>query len=304
MALTETVVNLNYPGTEKTLTVELDKGITTTSEGDEVFLLKTSPGTGTTAAGGATISTVLVEHMRVGYVRSSGLAVPPFDITSSNKNLQVSFDGSAYYEITLSEGTGLTGEDVSDDLQTQINLLAAAGGAAEGNLAILNATVTWTKGKFLIMSGSSSNTFTGTSKSSVSVISGTSADARETLGFDIVHSSEVLAGKVVTETYITASATLGSANDSMLVESVANLSAGDAFSVTDGSDRDYFIATTISGNYLLTHSGSLSKEYAPGSLVQKVFERDPNGSLASPLQTVDDVIRHNIRVIAGQIDFS
>lgn len=306
MAVTESIRNLDLPSvTDKEITLDLEKVVTTDSEGDERYILTATPGTTTLGSEGATISPLLTEYSKSGYVRSSGFKNPPFTISSSNNQLQISIDGSTFRTISLAVGTGLTMTDIEDDMQQKINLLAAAGGLEEGNLSFLNAIVSVENGKFVIISGSLSKSFTGTGKSSVAVQAGLTNDASTTLGFDVVTSSESLSSKLVLEAQLTGEVTTQSGvGDIVPLDDVTGFSSGDAMTIYNGSDRDYFIVTSVSGNNLITHEDSLPlATYSGGAIVQNIFERDADSSLASPYESVDDIVRALLRSIAGQVDF-
>jgi len=306
MAVTESIRNLDFPTvTDKEVTLDLEKVVTVDSEGDERYILTATPGSTTLAADDETINPVLIEYFKSGYVRSSGFKSPPFTIGPTNDTFQISIDGSTTRSISLTQGSGLTGDDVADDMQAQINLLAAAGGLEEGNLAFLNAIVSFENGKFVIISGSLAKSFTGTGKSSVAITAGASNDVTATLGLDIVTSSEAIASKLVVEAQLTGSTSSPSGvGDVIPLDDVTDLSAGQAFTIYDGTNREYFVATSVSGNNLITHSGSLTNTYASGSVVQNLYERDPDSTLASPYRDADEVVRALLRTIAVQVDFS
>lgn len=305
MAVTEDIRNLDFPlVTDKEATLELEKVVTTDSEGDEVYILSATPGATTLGTGGATISPTLTEYAKAGYVRSSGAASPPFTISASNNTFQISIDGSTVRSVTLDSGTGLTGDDIADDMQIKINALAATGGDEEGNLAFLNCIVSYENGRFVIVSGSLSKTYTGTGKSSVAITAGATNDVTATLGLDILASSEELSSILVSEAELTGVTIATSGATLIPLDNVTNFSAGQAFSIYDGTNRDYFVATSISGSYLVTHSGGVPDgTYSTGAIVQNIFERDPDATLASPYESVDDLVRALLRTIAVQIDF-
>lgn len=307
MAVTESIRNLDLPSiTDKEVTLDLEKVVTTESEGDERYILSATPGTTTLGEDGATLSPLLTEYAKAGYVRSSGFKNPPFNITSSNNQLQISIDGSTLQTITLAVGNGLTMDNIADDLQEKINLLAATAGPLEGNLAVLNAIVSVENGKFVIISGSLSKSFTGPNRSSVSVSAGLTNDATATLGFNVVTSSEQIAAKLVLEAELTGDVTSPSGvGDVVPLDDVTGYSAGQPMAIYNGTDRDYFVVTSVSGNSLITHSGSIPlATYEAGAVVQNIFERDADSSLASPYESVDDIIRALLRAIAGQVDFT
>ena len=305
MSVTESIRNLDFPTvTDKDVTLDLESVITPDSEGDERYILSATPGTTTLGAESATIDPVLIEHFKAGYIRSSGFQTPPFTVGASTNTFQISIDGSTYRSITLTQGTGLTGDDVADDVQTKINLLAATGGDEEGNIAFLNCIVSFENGKFVIISGSLARSYTGSGKTSIAVQAGTTNDVSAVLGLDLITSSEAISSKLVVEAQLTSATTSPSGvGDVIPLDDVSDLSVGDAFTITDGSNRDYFVALSVSGNNLLAASGSLSTTYSGGSVVQNIFERDPDTSLSSPYQDVDAIVRAILRAIAVQIDF-
>src|SRR3989304_6889933 len=118
MAITESIKNLSFPSvTDKEVTLDLEKAITTDSEGDERYILSATPGTTTLGVDAVAIDPLLIEYSKAGYVRSSGYKTPPFTITTSNNAFRISIDGSTFREIVLDSGVSLTGEDVEDDIQ-------------------------------------------------------------------------------------------------------------------------------------------------------------------------------------------
>ena len=302
MAINETVRDIeNYPSKSKTITLDLQKIVPIDTEGDEIYVITSSPGTGVTKIGGGTISPIFVRDYKAGFFRSSGRKNPPFTVASGSNSLRISIDGSPFVSLTLSEGAGLSGESVADDLQAKINVLATiSGGTVSGNLAFLNATVSFINNSFLVTAGSISNTYVGVGRTSVLISSGTSNDASVLLGFDKGHASELLAGKRPTETLLTAGYTSGTA---ISVESISDFTSGQAFTITDGVNREYFVASGLGANTINLHY-ELDNDYATGSVVQKVFERDPYLDIASPYSALDEITRFALRSIANQIDFS
>lgn len=302
MAITENLRDLSLGNNiQRQVTLDLVKVIPVDNEGDEVYAT-TATTTATSKIGtGGTISPSFLRQFKAGFAKSSGFKTPPFTVTSgSNDKLQVSIDGSTFREITLSPGIGLSGEDIADDLQTKLNALALTGGAEQGKQGFLNVLVEFKDNRFHIISGTVSDTYTGVGKSSVLVNSGTN-DVSATLGFDIPVESEVLATKRPTETKLATGYVSGTTLD---VESVSDFQAGQAFTITDGANREYFIAAAIgSGDITISGSG-LVNDYVAGSVVQKIFERDPSSDLASPYEDVDALIRFQLRMLANQISFS
>jgi len=305
MAISEQVRDLDVnPNVTKTVTLDLQSIIPVDNEGDEVYVTSAVTTAVSKITGSANITPIFLREFKAGYSKSSGFQTPPFDIDSSNGNtLRISIDGSSYYSITLTSGSGLSGEDIADDLQTKISALGGSGGAAEGDLGFLNALVEYSENRFKITSGTVSNTYTGVGKSSVLVISGTSDDASSSLGFDIPTESESLSAKQATETQLATSYTSGVV---LNVVDVDDYQAGEAFTITDGENREYFVASGIdTGNTEITIAESgLNNTYAAGSIVQRIFERDTTADLASPYEDIDALVRFQLRSIANQIDFT
>lgn len=302
MAINETVRDLeNFPNVSKTVTLDQSKVVPVDNEGDEIYVLSATPGTGVTKLGGGTINPIFVREFKAGYARSSGLKDAPFTITGTNNTLRISIDGGIVRTITLTNGTSLSGDNVAADLQAQINALGGVGGLEALNLAYLNATVKFINGKFLIVAGSISNTYTGVGRSSVQVLAGLTNDAATTIGFDIYTSSEAISALQAVETSVSSTYTSGG---SLSVNSIVGLSAGDAFMITNGVDKEYFVASGISAGTIGISGSGLAHTYSGGSLVQKIFEKDANADLASPYTTVDEITRFALRSVANQINFA
>lgn len=300
MAINETIRDLeNYPNKTKTVTLDLIKAVPIDNEGDEVYVLTSS--STNTKVGGGTPNPIFIREYKAGYAKSSGYKTSPFTLTSGNNQLQISIDGSSYSTIVLNSGTGLTGANIAQDMQQKINALAASGAGQQFKLEFLNATVEFVNNRFVVVAGSISNTYTGVGKSSVNVIAATSGDATSALGFDIPVTSEALASKQPTETTVLSNYSGGS---SIMLNSTQGFEAGQAFTITDGTNREYLVASGVSASGINLYY-PLSNSYAAGAVVQKIFERDPDGDVvASPYQDIDAIVRFSLRSIANQIDFS
>jgi hypothetical protein len=303
MAISETVKDIELnPSVSKTATLDMDKVVLVDSEGDEKYVLTCT--TTATATGGATIADIYIRDFKMGYSKSSGFKNAPFTISSTNNTLQISIDGSDAQSITLDEGTGLNGDDVAADLQSKIAALAAAAAVEEGNLSFLNCTVVFEDGRFVIMSGSVSNTYTGTGKSSVVVTAGATNDASITLGFNIPTESETLSSKRAAESTLSSSFT--ASGITLTLNSVEDMNSAEAYTITDGTNREYFMVETVTSgsNTLTVTSGAVTNSYASGSIVQRLFERDSSAPLASPLEDIDAIYRFGLKSLNNQMDFT
>lgn len=300
MAINETVQDLeNYPSKTKTITLDIKKIIPIDNEGDEVYVGVAS--TTATKIGGGTIDPINIREFKVGYCKSSGFVEAPFTIASGNNQLKVSIDGSPERPIILSSGVGLTGDDIARDLQAQISALAAVSGIEDRNPAFLNCTVSFKNNRLVVIAGSLSNTYTGIGKTSVNVLPGDAGSADATLGFDKKIVSEELASKQATETLLSSSYSTGT---DLTVESIAGFSDGYACTITDGVNREYFVVSGSASNTLTMVGSGLVNTYDAGSIIQRIFERDPSADLASPLDTIDDFYRFALKSIANQINFA
>jgi len=299
MYITETVRDLeNYPAKSKTVTLDLQKVMPADTEGDEVYVITSTPGVGISKIGGGTINPIFVRDYKAGFFKSSGKINPPFTVTSGVNTFNISIDGSPSVAIILTSGTGLTGEAIASDMQTQINALAASG-TVSGNLSFLNATAEFVNNSFLITAGSISNTYVGVGRSSVAITGGTTNDISVLLGLDKGTSSERLSSQRPLETVLTSSYTTGT---SLAVGATSDFAAGQAFTITDGANREYFVASGIASSSITLHY-ALTNSYASGSVIQRIFERDPNEAV-TPYNSIDDIVKFALRSITNQIDFS
>jgi len=302
MAINETIRDLEINLTKtKTVTLDLAKVVPLDNQGDEIYIL--SSVSTAVKIGGGTALPIFVREFKAGYCQGSGFKSPPFTISGTNNALQVSIDGSVFRSIALASGNALTGEDVASDLQTKINALAGVGQLEANNLSFLNATVGFINNRFRLVSGAISNTYTGVGKSSADINAGVSNDASVTLGFDTKVVSEAMASKQATETILTSGYTGGASV--LNVSATTGLAAGQPFSIYDGTNREYFVASGISSN-TITISGAtgVANSYTTGTVVQRLFERDPIAAIPSPYQDVDSIVRFSLRSIANQLDFT
>lgn len=313
MAVNVTVRDIvDFPGgTPKTVTVDIIQIVPVAGrplEGDEIWVSSTT--TAATASGGGSIQSIFKNEMKRGWIRSSGLITGNINIPASARMVvAIDEDIGTGVEIQLTEGNNLLAGDIAEDIETKLNAQAVVGGGGSkvGNLSYLNAQVRFVNNKFEIESGSVSDTFTGTGRSSVLVgAPALGTDIRDALGLDITTDSQTLASRSIIETDLTAPYTSGM---ELTVRSTAGLTAGDAFVVTDGT---YENIATISGiiNASTLHftavSGlgeGLANQYATGALLKKLHQVDTPDPV-SAVTTVDELYRFAIDSMVNQIDFS
>ena len=299
MAVNITVVDsVNYPDNSKTVSVDVKSLVDSGSDGDELWFLVVS--TSARASGNTTIDDELASYMLNGYSKTSGLSSPPYIVASGTNHLKVSIDGSVAREIEVTPGT-YVGDAFADEIQDLVRGLAEENEAEAGNLSFKNATVDFFNGRVRIKSGTTSNTYTGAGKSSVTVTDGTTTTGLAAqVGFDLPYESDTLAvqcGRI----YVTEVAS-SSSGTTLHVSNGSAISAGDALYITNGTNSEYALVQT-GGSNSLTLKSSLSTTYSSGR-VQRVVYADPDSLPPSPLDTVDKVLTAKISSVVAQIDFS
>ena len=315
MAINATVYDLeNYPENSKTVILDLLKAVPVGAEGDEKFLLtcKTSAYADVGATPKTTIDDIFVQEFLCGWAKSSGFKGAVFTIDGSCNTLKVKIDGApTYSEITLTNGTNLTGDAVAADIQVQLRGIGATHSPSttlDGNLGYVNCRCSFTNSRFIIKSGTISKLLSGTDVSSVKI--DTTGTANQLLGFDFPVDSNLLAGtdirEVVTASPYTADTSPLSVStgldcvvgDSLYIESTTGVS--DYFTVISGT-MDTILHVTTSGVH---GCGGIRHYYPTGSKVQKLRYNDPEYTPGSCLRSVDDALTWGILSLANQIDFS
>jgi len=280
MAITVNLYDLeNYPDNPKRGTVDVVQMVPTGYRGDEQYVLKFATTAYSDVENKTSIADIYIQEMACGWAKSSGFTgmAGKFTITSSTNKLRVNIDGATsgsyagFYEIILEEGVN---------------------------------------GRFMIQSGSVSNSYVGANKSSVKVfIQPFAESATETLGFDKGVDSEYIATTSIKEVVTTSNYTVG--GSTLAVGNGLGVVAGDALSITDGVNTDYFVAvsgtTDISihvPNQSEHNFNAISNDYTAGSKVQLMRSVDPEMEPVSALSTVDMVCRWGVMSLINQIDFS
>lgn len=292
------------PGVSKTASVDLTELVPSGNDGDEKWVTVVS----TTAKdfNAASIQNIYGNCMKRGFSKSSGFLKGPYTVASPNNVLSLVIDGVSA-NVTLEEGINLTGTAVASDIEDKIIAVGDGGGAQEGNLSFLAANCSFTDGVFKIESGTLSDKYTGTSRTSVEVAS--SGTVNSTLGFNLPTESSILTGRVIPESAL--ATTFVASGTSVVVSSAVQMEANRAYVITDGTNTDYFIATVVvSGtNTLTVAAGAIPHGYTVVSgtanvKVQMLAINDPDPEPKSPLVDLDAVVRFCISSIQRQIDFS
>lgn len=303
MAVNVTVFDLeNFPNNSKTVTVDMSELVPLGNSGEDVWVLSAT--TTATASGGSAIQKLYINNTKWGWAKSSSLNAGPYDVTGSQRHLKFAIDeaiGSAV-EIALdSNALPLSGEAVAKDMQAKLNATAGSGGAKDGNLAYLNAVVQYSGNTFRIISGTASDLYTGTDRSSVDVADGaTTTGLAVELGFDILITSEQLSSTQIKQTSLASGYTSGV---SLTVTNGGLISPGDCLGITDGTSTEFRGVESAIGAGVTLSSG-MDNTYAAGSLVQVLTLQDSTGEPPPAYATVDDYIKFSISSIVNQIDFS
>jgi hypothetical protein len=317
MATTVTVRDIvNFPGgTPKTITLDIAQIIPNggNPEGDEIWI--TSSVTNATASGGGSIQSIFKNQMKRGFLRGVPPATALLDIGATN-GFKIAIDEAigAGVDITVTQGTNLLPDDVAQDIEDQIRAAAEVGlgGGKEGNLSYLNAQVRFINGVFIIESGTVTDKFTGSGKSSVAIdVPDAGTDLRETLGLHLLVTSELLAARQLAETSLASNYTSG---DLLEVTSTAGFEAGSALEIRDTSNSQIVlvsgagVAAGLSAAEIrfVVVSGSglgLGASYSTGAQVRKYHEIDTPDPV-SAINTVDQLYRYQIDSMVNQIDFS
>jgi len=305
----------NYPGVQKTVTADLTSITSKDSQGDEQWVLKVTTSAYSSPAPAKTaIQPMFIHGTVAGWCKSSGLVSSPFNIGSGTKKLLVAIDeltpNSSFAEITLTEGTGLSGDAVALNMQEQINNLALTGHSKAGNLSYLNATVSFSNNVFKVVSGSCGSAYVGSHKSSVTIVDSVSASGcAAILGFDYPTSSESIASTAVKETSLTEATTSGTGT--LHVANGAICSSSDCVVVfgptTSGSltpHKEYYKVTGISNVNDLAVTPNIASVFGIGAKVQVLREADPDITPASAYSDFDSLVRFGVRSVTAQIDFS
>lgn len=319
MAVNVTVRDIvNFPGgTPKTITVDIAQVVTVAGEpeGDEIWVTSTS--TTATASGGGSIQSIFKNEMKRGWIKSSGLVTGLINVPANYAmKIAIDEDASSGVDITLDSGNNKLMDDIALDIETKLRNQAkiGLGGSKVGDLSYLNAQVRVVGGKMIIESGTVTDRFTGTGRSSVALSAPTGGgltDCRTLLGFDLPTSSEELAQRQITETYLASTYTSG---DLLECASTAGFSAGDVIEVKKSSTSQKVVVSgagtgsglSASQIRFVTQSGTstgLATTYSGGSLVRKLHPVD----IADPVSavtTVDELYRFQIDSIVNQINFA
>ena len=269
------------------------------------------------------IQDLYVQEIKTGWLKSSGFVGTggKFSVTPSSNNLKIKIDnstgavgGGGYYTIALASGTNLTADVIAADIEIKIRALPDDASWITNDdpykLAYMNTSVEYKDGKFWIISGSVSPYYTGNARSSIKVAKVVGDTCYETLGFDLSIDSQTIAGTSIKEALLTSDY---SVEDPILyIGTGTSVTVGDCLIVTDGTNTDYFtaISGTISTEIAVSttavngYAGILHNYTTGVSKIQLMQEQDPDQAPLAWHDTVDSIVRHLIKSVTNQIDFS
>jgi hypothetical protein len=313
---------VNYPGTVKRVSIDVDSIVPAGYEGDEKIVMKSSTTAYSDNTARTAIQDIYTTSFKAGWCKSSGFAGSngKFDLDATHYKLMVKMDntvsgtdGDGYYEISLAyneDSTPIGGDAVAADMEEKIRALNMETADSGYSLSYLNASVEYQDGKFYIISGSMSQYYTGSNRSSVRVKAATSNDCSAELGFNMDMNSEQLASISAREAQLGANYTAGTSP--LTIGAGTGVTAGDALMITDGTNTDYFtaLAGTQPTSVVVAVSGTnqfdgITNSYTTsGTKVQILREQDPDGYPTMWYTDFDAIGRWAVKTLVNQIDYS
>lgn len=308
----------NYPGNVKRVSIDQTSVVPQGYEGDEQFMLNISTSAYSDNVNRTRIQDYYVTSFKTGWCKSSGFAGTKFALDSTHNSLEVRIDSTTsgisggYYRITLDHNNGIPidADVVAADMETKIRAIAGNLGTADigYRIAYLNSTVEFTGSRFWIVSGSLSAYYSGANKSAVSVRSSVVNDCSELLGFNLSTTSEIEDSWSVKEALVltTFSGSTASGIEQITINQSVGAVVNDCMAITDGTYTDYFQITNVVGDTTIHfNSDTVNHDYtASKTKVQLLRVQDPNTTPTLWFDNVDKIIRHGIKTMMNQIDYS
>jgi len=310
---------INYPGNTKRVTIDMDSLVPTGYEGDEQIVMVTSTTAYSDNTNRTAIQDLYITESKAGWLKSSGLVGNQFNLSSTINEFRLKLDntisgsdGSGWYDVQLDHdnGNNLTGETVASNMEIKIRALPneSQWNVADDGfvLAYKNCSVEFINGKFKIVSGSISTYYTGTNKTAVAVVSGTTNDCVNMLGLDLSISSEDIANTNVKESLVVQDYPLAGDYTKLYIQTGTGVQTGEVMAIKDINNMEYFrVDGVVTDSVITVTSGVLTNPYtANEAKVQVLRIQDPEVQPASPFGSVDAVARYGIKHMVNQIDYS
>lgn len=308
MARNVTVYDLdNYPDNNKTVTLDQQSIVPVGYGGDEQWVLSFVTTAYSDNSNNTAIQDIYVREIRTGWNKSSGLIdTSSITISGGGKVLGLDIDNSSTtYYVQLTEDT-YGPDSLAAHMEGKIRAIPDTGNwsSTDDSLSYKNVQVEYNNGKFKIISGTVSEYYTGTTRSSVEVTFSGSDQLYYDLGFDLGINSFDVAGTAINETLVTAGC--GASSTAIVVNTMTSLAVDDPIAITDGTTTDYAIAQagTTSTNIVII-SGSLSNSYTANRARVQILEiQDPDQQPVMYHDNADSIMRWGVMSITNQIDFS
>ena len=309
---------VNYPGNNKRVSVDIDSLVPTGYEGDEQIVMVVSTTAYSDIANRTAIQDLYITEAKSGCIKSSGFKGSVFQLDGTHKTFRIALDttisgwnGTGWYDITLDHDSGanLPGIDIAEDMETKIRAIPTGVQWNVGDAGLMmaygNCSVEFLNGRFKIISGSISDSYSGLDKSAVAVVSGTSNDCLAWLGFDLTIDSESLASVQIKEAEVL---TTYSGASIVYTSGGTGAVAGDAMAISDGDNTEYFVVDSLnpagSDITIVTGTEPSNTYLANESKVQLLRMTDPEFEPTSVFGTVDSIGRYGIKNMVNQIDYS
>ncbi len=308
----------NYPGNVKRVSIDQTSVVPQGYEGDEQFMLNITTSAYSDNINRTRIQDYYVTNFKAGWYKSSGFAGTKFALDSTHNSLEVKIDSTTsgisdgYYRIILDHNNGLPidADVVAEDMETKIRALANSLGTADigYKVAYLNTVVEFNSSRFWVVSGSLSSYYSGVHKSSVNIRPSLVNDCSELLGFNLSTNSETADGLSVKEALVltTFSGSTASGTGQITINQSVGAIVNDCMAITNNTYTDYFQITNIVGDTTIYfNSDTVNNDYiASKSKVQLLRAQDPDASPTLWFDSVDKIIRHGIKTMMNQIDYS
>ena len=329
MAVNITVYDLvNYPDNNKTVTVDIKQVTPIGYEGDEQWVVSCVTNAYSDNTNRTAIQDIYIQSHRAGWLKGME-AAGPFTIASgTNGGFEIRLDGDATWRHLDIASDTYSGDALADYLEENIRSMHSVVSPAY-KLAYMNMSVEYTDGRFQFVSGSVSQYYIGSTRSSVAINADTLAkpgpggqdNCAHTLGLDFPMTSESLAGFAAKEGRVDGSYSAG--NTTLNAKEYgwdATTFSGSVFAITSDLVEDggfenstvtyeYFIcvggtpsAMTIRGAHA---SGGLLNDYDPDDkIVMFDGPQDPQATPTPWHSEIDSIVRWGVKSISNQIDFS
>jgi len=307
MATNITVRDLdNYPDISKTITVDQTTLVPTGAADDEKWVLSFVTTAYSDNVNRTAIQGIYMQEVSTGWFKSSGLVSlgSNFIVSSGSKTLGLNIDNSSqWYYIELDEET-YTLDALAEHMQGKIRAIPDTGvwSSSDDSLSYKNAQVEF-NGKFKIISGTVSEFYTGSNRTSVEVTYSGSDTFYYDIGFDLGIGSYDVSLADIKESLVKANC--GPTSTAIVINTMT-VTSGDPIAIIDDTNTEYFIAQygTTSTNIVIV-SGTLVNSYtANKAKVQRLRIQDSDQEPVNYHSTIDSAMRWGIMSVVNQIDFS